>query len=135
MFLTFLRNVLKLSSEGRHLNFPFLWTRKFQPKKSNPSVVVVNLVFCWLISIPLAARNCWIFSSISFASSSGLSMKTQSSAYRTHLDMVFPLNLYSSILSIPLIAIFANKGETTPPCGAGMGGHIQLITFCLLPIT
>lgn len=116
MAFIFWRNALKLSAEGTHLNFPLVCTLKCHPRKSNPSVVAVSFVFFWLTFIPPRARNWLMWSSIAFASSSGLSIITISSAYRTD----------GCIFSIPLSALLANSGLMTPPWGVPCSGNSQV---------
>ena len=113
MAFIFLRNALKLSTEGTHLNLPFCWILKFHPRKSKPSVDAVILVFFSLIFIPLSARNWLIFSSILVALSLGLRKNTMSSAYLTD----------GCISSIPLSAMLAKSGLTTPPWGVPCSGN------------
>ena len=129
MCLTLERNVLKLPSEGMLLNFPlFFWTKKFHQRKLNPSVEAVTLVFFWLRFIPLSARNYSTLASICFALSFGFNTKTMSSAYLIYLETILSfLNLYSPIFSIPLSAMLARSGLTTPPWGVFWLGNCGLI--------
>ena len=123
MCFTFLRNALKFSSEGVLQSIPFFWTLKCQPRKSNPSVVAVTLVFLSLTFIPRSAKNSLIRLSITSASSFGLRIITISSAYRIDGSNQPPLVLYSCKLSIPLSAMLASSGLTTPPCGVPWSGN------------
>ncbi len=109
MDLTFLRNALKLSTDGVLLNFSLFCTLKCQPRKSNPSVARESFVFFSLISIPLSARKSLIFLSNSSALSCGLRKYTMSSAYRTQIDVV-PFCLNSPMRSIPFNAMLAKSG-------------------------
>ncbi len=93
MDLTFCWKALKFSSEGVHRNFPFFWTLKCQPRKSNPSIARVIFVFFSLMLHPLFARNVLILSSISSALSLGLRIITYQSDEELATDFSMVLTL------------------------------------------